>query len=152
MIEFVKTLIKDCGFTDYTTTEIKIMALCSTIGTVLSFLLGGFDSAVIALIVLIVADYATGMLAAWKTGALASQRGYNGIKRKIMMLVIVAVATQIDNAMSMHVLRQMVIFAYAGNEGLSILENLDRMGYGEYIPGFVREKLIQLRDEKGLKV
>ena len=42
----------------------------------------------------------------------------------------------------------MVIFAYMGNEGLSILENLDRIGYSEYIPSLVREKLAQLRTEK----
>ena len=42
----------------------------------------------------------------------------------------------------------MVIFAYLGNEGLSIIENLDRMGYSEYIPLFIRDKLIQLRKEK----
>ena len=42
----------------------------------------------------------------------------------------------------------MVIFAYLGNEGLSIIENLDRMGYGEYIPALIREKLAQLRSEK----
>lgn len=42
----------------------------------------------------------------------------------------------------------MVIFAYLGNEGLSIVENLDRMGYGAYIPGILREKLAQLRQEK----
>ena len=28
------------------------------------------------------------------------------------------------------------------------MENLDRMGYGEHIPGFIREKLSQLRTEK----
>lgn len=128
------------------------MALCSTAGTAFSCLVGGFDNLVTALLVLIAVDYATGLIAAWKNGTLASKVGFCGIRRKLVMLVVVVVANWIDVAMgNSHALRSMVTFAYIGNEGLSIVENVDRMGCGEYIPQFVRDKLAQLRTEKGGK-
>lgn len=137
---------------EYTQTELRIMALCSAIGTCFSYLVGGIDNLVGALLILIAADYGTGLIAAWKTGTLGSKKGFEGVKRKLIMLVVVVVATWIDNALgNSHALRSMVIFAYIGNEGLSITENIDRMGCGEYIPQFVRDKLVQLRTEKGAK-
>jgi toxin secretion/phage lysis holin len=138
---------------EYTQTELRVIAVCSTIGAALSWLLGGLDMTINALLVLICLDYVTGMLAAWKTGTLSSQRGFTGLWRKVVILVVIAVANMIDTAMGLgHVFRIMAICGYAGNEGLSIVENIDRMGYGEHIPQFVRDKLIQLRDEKKVKI
>ena len=100
-------------------------------------------------IVFVALDYVTGLIAAWKTRTLDSKKGFEGIKRKVAMLVIVIMAHWIDvGILGISTCRAMVIFAYLGNEGLSIIENLDRMGYGEYIPAFIREKLVQLRSEK----
>ena len=79
----------------------------------------------------------------------AMKMAEQGIKRKVVMLLIVIMAHWIDaGILGISTCRSMVIFAYLGNEGLSIIENLDRMGYGEYIPAFIREQLAQLRSEK----
>jgi len=135
---------------EYTQTELRVMALFSAIGAVFSWLVGGMDAPIKALLVLICIDYATGMIAAWKTGTLSSQRSFSGIKRKIVILAVVAFASLLDTSMSLnHIFRSMAVFGYAAMEGLSIIENVDRMGYGEYIPQYIKEKLIQLRDEKG---
>lgn len=134
---------------EYTQTELRVMALFSAIGAVFSFLVGGLDSPIKALLILICVDYVTGMIAAWKTGTLSSQRGFKGLGRKMVILAVVAFANILDVSMSLnHVFRSMAIFGYAGMEGMSIIENIDRMGYGEYIPQFLRHKLIQLRNEK----
>jgi toxin secretion/phage lysis holin len=136
---------------EYTQTELRIMALFSAVGAVFSFLVGGMDAPIKALLVLICLDYVSGMIAAWKTGTLSSQRGFKGLGRKIVILAVVAFANVLDVSMSLnHMFRSMAIFGYAGMEGMSILENIDRMGYGEYIPPFIREKLVQLRSEKGM--
>lgn len=129
-----------------------VATVCSLVGGGLSFLIGGYDAPLKALLILIAVDYFTGMVAAWKTGTLSSQRGYKGILKKASILAVIALANLLDVAMSMHTLRTMACAAYAGMEGLSLLENLDRAGYGEYIPKFLKEKLEQLRSEKGLKV
>ena len=134
---------------EYTQIELRIMALFSAIGAAFSFLVGGVDKLITALLVFVVLDYVTGLVAAWKTATLDSKKGFEGIKRKIVMLLIVIMAHWIDvTIFGVSTCRSMVIFAYLGNEGLSIVENLDRMGYSEYIPAFVRDKLVQLRDEK----
>ena len=134
---------------EYTQIELRIMAIGSAIGAGFSFLVGGVDKLIIALLIFVIIDYVTGMVAAWKTATLDSKKGFEGIKRKVVMLVIVIMAHWIDvSIFGVSTCRSMVIFAYLGNEGLSIIENLDRMGYGEYIPAFIREKLVQLRKEK----
>ena len=134
---------------EYTQIELRTMALFSAVGAAFSFLVGGLDKLLMALLVFVVIDYATGLIAAWKTATLDSKKGFDGIKRKVVMLVIVIMAHWIDVSLfGVSTCRSMVIFAYLGNEGLSIVENLDRMGYGEYIPAFIREKLVQLRKEK----
>ena len=51
-------------------------------------------------------------------------------------------------AMSMDIFRGMVISAFAIIEAMSIVENVDRMGYGAYIPEFLRVRLKQIADEK----
>lgn len=134
---------------EYTQVELRIMAVFSAIGAAFSFLVGGVDKLVSALLVFVALDYVTGIIAAWKTATLGSKKGFEGIKRKAVMLVIVIMAHWIDASIfGISTCRSMVVFAYLGNEGLSILENLDRMGYSEHIPGFIREKLAQLRTEK----
>ena len=134
---------------EYTQIELRTMALFSAVGAAFSFLVGGVDKLLTALLIFVVIDYATGLIAAWKTATLDSKKGFDGIKRKVVMLVIVIMAHWIDvSIFGVSTCRSMVIFAYMGNEGLSILENLDRIGYSEYIPSLVREKLAQLRIEK----
>ena len=134
---------------EYTQIELRIMALFSAIGAAFSFLVGGVDKLITALLVFVVLDYVTGLIAAWKTAALDSKKGFEGVKRKVVMLLIVIIAHWVDvSIFGVSTCRSMVIFAYLGNEGLSIIENLDRMGYGEFIPKFMREKLVQLREEK----
>ena len=134
---------------EYTQIELRIMAMFSAIGAAFSFLVGGVDKLISALLVFVALDYVTGLLAAWKTSTLDSKKGFEGIKRKVVMLLIVIMAHWIDvSIFGINTCRSMVIFAYLGNEGLSIIENLDRMGYGEYIPAFIRDKLVQLRSEK----
>lgn len=136
---------------EYTQIELRIMALFSAIGAAFSFLVGGVDKLITALLIFVVLDYVTGLIAAWKTATLNSKKGFEGIKRKVVMLLIVILAHWIDvSIFGVSTCRSMVIFAYLGNEGLSIVENLDRMGYSEYIPAFIRDKLVQLRDEKEL--
>lgn len=134
---------------EYTQTELRIMALFATIGMLLSYLVGGMNGMLMALLIFIALDYATGMIAAWVTGTICSQRGFEGVLRKLIILMVVVMAHWLDVAIGMpDTFKTMAIFAYLGNEGVSICENIDRMGYGKYIPNCIREKLAQLRDEK----
>ena len=45
----------------------------------------------------------------------------------------------------------MVIAGFALIEGMSLIENIDRMGFGYIIPAFLRDKMKQIAEEKRLK-
>ena len=49
------------------------------------------------------------------------------------------------------VFRGMTISGFALIEVVSLIENLDRMGWGYIIPDFLRVRLKQIADEKGMK-
>ncbi len=133
----------------YSKMELQNLAIGAGVGAFLNLALGGLDMPVMALLVLVILDYMSGMYAGFKTGCLSSQVGFKGIIKKMVIFVIVAFAVLVDHAIQMgHFLRTMTICAYALNEALSIVENADRIGWGEHIPAFLRGRLEQLRVEK----
>lgn len=127
--------------------EQYLMSIGAVIGLVFSVSIGGMDSMIYALIALCIVDYITGMFTAFKTGQWDSSTGFRGILKKFVIFAVVALCNCIDTAMSMHILRQMAICAYALNEAGSIIENVDRAGYGQYIPDVIRNALARLSEQ-----
>lgn len=121
------------------------------VGAGLSTALGGIDQQITALASLVIADYATGIYAAWKNGTISSRVGYKGMFKKLGIFAAIALANCIDSAGGIHILRSALLFGFAVVESISLLENIDRIGYGDFIPAILRSKLIQIRDEKGFK-
>lgn len=132
-----------------------LMTLGGMLGASFSFIVGGVDSSIQWLIVLAIADYITGMIAAFKTGKWSSSTGFKGIAKKVIMFGIIGVCVGLDVIMKLHTFRDIAIFAYALNEAGSILENIDRMGFGSVIPSFIRNGIEQLKkknEEKGANI
>src|SRR5690606_33731858 len=104
--------------------------VAAVVGTILNYLLGGWDAVLIALVVFVVLDFITGVLAAFVNKKLDSHIGAKGIIRKIAIFVIVAVANILDGILGLPdpMLRQMVIWFYLATEGLSSLENVGAAG------------------------
>lgn len=127
--------------------EQYLMSIGAVIGLVFSVSIGGMDSMIYALIALCIVDYITGMFTAFKTGQWDSSTGFRGILKKFVIFAVVAFCNCIDTAMGMHILRQMAICAYALNEAGSIIENVDRAGYGQYIPDVIRNALARLTEK-----
>lgn len=127
--------------------EQYLMSIGAVIGLVFSVSIGGMDSMIYALIALCIVDYITGMFTAFKTGQWDSSTGFRGILKKFVIFAVVALCNCIDTAMGMHILRQMAICAYALNEAGSIIENVDRAGYGQYIPDVIRNALARLSEQ-----
>ena len=127
--------------------EQYLMSIGAVIGLVFSVSIGGMDSMIYALIALCIVDYITGMFTAFKTGQWDSSTGFRGILKKFVIFAVVALCNTIDTAMNMHILRQMAICAYALNEAGSIIENIDRAGYGQYIPDVIRNALARLTEK-----
>lgn len=113
---------------------------------VLGYVFGAPDAWLIGLIILVIADYITGLMKAFIAGELSSKVGFKGILKKIMYFAIVAVAVLIDNLTGAEgVLRIACIGFLIANEGVSILENCAAAGLP--VPQALIKVLNKLKDE-----
>lgn len=128
-----------------TGTEQWLLGIGAAIGLGISIAVGGMDKMIYALIALMILDYVSGIIAACRTSKWDSSVGFVGLAKKAVILAVVALCNTVDTAMDTHTLRQMAICAYALNEAGSIVENIDRAGWGEHIPAFIRNALARLQ-------
>lgn len=113
-----------------------ISSVAGAIGGLISYLIGGFDTALQALIIFMAIDYVMGLIVAGvfkksgksKNGALESRAGWKGLCRKGVTLLIVIVATYLDRLTGTDFIRDAVIIGFVANEALSILENAGLIG------------------------
>ncbi|MBO1003345.1 phage holin family protein [Pseudogracilibacillus auburnensis] len=103
--------------------ETLFKSFVAIVGTIVTFLLGGWSSLLQVLVLFIALDYILGVLVAASFGKLNSKIGFIGITKKVMILALVAIAYSIDKMMGDGTfIRDAVIFFYLANELLSILE------------------------------
>ena len=117
----------------------------AVIGAALTTAFGGFDLMLRVLVGLVVADYITGVIAAWYERSLNSEIGARGIVKKFLLFVVVALAYQLDRAVGQEIFRSLAIWFYLANEALSVIENAGRCGVP--IPGFLTAALEQMRQK-----
>lgn len=122
----------------------KIQIALTAIGGWLGYFLGGMDGLLIALIVLMVIDYISGIMIAVSEKNLSSSIGFKGICRKTMILMMVGVANILDvNVVGTgSALRTAVATFFVSNEAISVTENAARLGLP--IPEKLKEVLTQL--------
>lgn len=115
------------------------------IGAGISYYLGGFDQALIILIILMVADYATGIMAGIYNKRINSKVGAKGIIKKLMIIVLVGAATLLDIIIGVpeNAIRTAFIFFFMANELISIIENAGRCGIT--IPDFFENAVDSLK-------
>jgi len=113
------------------------------IGGWITAVLGGWDTALQVLVLFVVLDYITGLIAAWYEKRLDSRVGFKGIAKKILLFVPVAIGYWLDVMIGQEILRSLAIFFYIANEGLSIVENLGRAGVP--VPDALMDALEQLK-------
>ncbi len=144
MVELVKSFMP-------VQTERAWGTITGVMGVLSSYLFGARSAALEALIVAMLIDYVSGVLAAYANPNLAlnSQRGFRGICKKIMVLLLVCLAHFMDAATGQAVICTAVIWFFIGNEGLSIVENAAKMGLP--VPGKLKAALEQLSIEKEVK-
>lgn len=117
-------------------------------GVAAEILFGAWSDALAALVVTMLIDYVSGVIAAYinPTLSLNSQRGFRGILKKIMILLLVSLGHVLDTAMHQQIICIAVTYFFLGNEGLSIVENAAKAGVP--IPARLKETLEQLTEEK----
>ena len=123
-----------------------IQAALVTIGAALGYFIGGFDGFMIVLIVFMVIDYITGVMCAIHDKSVSSKAGFAGICKKILILVMIGMANLLDVYVIQtgSMLRTASLFFYISNEGISVLENMCKLGLR--VPAKVRDVLEQLHD------
>jgi toxin secretion/phage lysis holin len=124
-----------------------LQIIFTTFGGYLGWLLGGWNGFLYALVSFVILDYVTGVMIAILEKNLSSEIGFKGIFKKMLIFIMVAIGYIIDSKIiqSGSAIRTAVIFFYASNEGISILENAARMGLP--IPQELKKALEQLNKE-----
>lgn len=119
----------------------------ATCGGVVGYIFGGWDKTFQVLLVFIVVDYISGIIAAAYNNKLNSKVGFKGIAKKVVIFMIVAIAVQLDKLIGIdnQVIRMATCFFYIANEGLSILENGGKLGVR--YPSVLEKTLEQLREK-----
>lgn len=100
---------------------------CGVIAAVLSNIFGGIDALFTALLICVVVDYITGIMAAIYEKKLNSEVGFRGILKKIAILCIVVLAHELEIVVGIGGIRDLAVGFYIANEGISILENSAKM-------------------------
>ena len=109
----------------------------------ITWLIGGFDLLIMCLIVLMVLDYISGVLAGYKEKKLNSKKAYIGIRKKVMIWLIIAVGNLVSMLFSEPSIRNIVAMFYCSIEILSIIENAGKLGVP--IPSKLRDALEQCK-------
>ena len=106
------------------------------IGGVVAAAFGGWDAAMVTLVIVMAIDYGTGLIVAGVfhaskksgTGALESRAGFKGLCRKGMTLLVVLIACRLDLLLDTNYIRDAAIIGFVANEVISIVENAGLMG------------------------
>lgn len=123
----------------------------SGIGGFVGWFLGGVDGFLYALLIFVVVDYLTGLMAAYIQKKISSEVGFRGICRKVAIFCLVGIAHILDAQVikTGSVLRTAIVFFYLSNEGISILENITVIGLP--VPQKLKDVLEQIREKDGGK-
>lgn len=116
--------------------KLKILTIIGVIGSWIASLFGGWDAALVTLIIFMGIDYFTGLIVAGvfhtsektENGTLESRAGWKGLCRKGVTLLVVLVACRLDMIMGSNFIRDAVVIAFIANETISIIENAGLMG------------------------
>ena len=106
-----------------------IRGFCALFVGAISYMYGELNGLLIALFVVIILDYVTGLVKGAIKHKLSSEVGFKGILKKVLILLVVGLSHVIDKCVgSGETWRNIAIVFYIANEGLSILENCNECG------------------------
>ncbi|WP_347552959.1 phage holin family protein (plasmid) [Pseudalkalibacillus hwajinpoensis] len=119
------------------------------LGGYISYLFGSMTPLLNMLVLFVIVDYISGMLASAYEGKLSSAFGFIGIFKKIVIFSIIAIAHSLDQLFGGHMIRDATLFFYLSNELLSIIENAGRLNVP--IPGVIKNAVKILKGKADKK-
>lgn len=119
----------------------------AVIGLGITCLVGGWDSTLKILVLLMAIDYITGLVKGINDKELSSEIGSKGLIKKATIFIVIILAHQIDIIASKEtpLFKTMTCYFYISNEGLSVIENLAALDVP--LPKFIINVLEKIRDE-----
>lgn len=112
-----------------------ICTIAGLVGGFIAAIFGGWDSALVTLVIFMGIDFFTGVVtAAMKkskhtdSGGLFSKANWFGLAKKVCTLLLIAVAVRMDILLGTTYIRDAVCISFCLNELLSIVENTSLMG------------------------
>ena len=129
-----------------------IASIVTVTGSCITSLFGGWTTGVQVLLIMMLLDLITGIVSALmgksdksQSGALNSYITWKGLVKKIVTILIVCMAYQLDLALGTSVIRDATIIFFTFNEGTSILENCGHIGVP--LPAIVQRALDVLKEK-----
>lgn len=130
-----------------------IISVSGIIGSVISYLVGGWDTAVIVLGIFMVIDLITGWILGLfhkskktDSGGLSSKVGFIGLAKKCFVFLLIIVAHFLDVILGVDFVRDGVCIAFVSNETISIIENCGLLGVP--IPAPIKKAIDLLQDSE----
>lgn len=111
----------------------------------IGWLVGGYDTIMIALLLFMCFDYISGVMCAITSKKLSSEVGAKGIFKKILIIIFVGLTNILGQATGIEGLRYLVISFYLANEGISLIENAAKLDLP--VPNKIKEVLEQLKED-----
>ena len=120
----------------------------------IGYLVGGVDHLIKALVIFMFIDYSLGFMVSLVFKKTKSKKMFKGLIKKTAMGLMVIAAVQLDQATeSGNFMRNAMILFLIGMEGISMIENLGKLGIK--VPKFLANAFAQLQtdndDKKGDK-
>ena len=117
------------------TLKISILGTVGAVGAAIAELLGGWTGALQTLLIFMGIDILTGIMVAFifhsspktENGGVESNAMFKGLCRKIVILFIVIMAVRLGQLIEKEYIKNIIIIAFIGNEGVSIIENAELM-------------------------
>jgi toxin secretion/phage lysis holin len=127
--------------------ETEIAAVFAIITSAFTALFGSESAWMSGLLILMVADVLTGMVAAIQAKqGLCAQIGQKGLLRKSVVIIFIAALHQVELLFEISAVMQGAVSFYAIMELISITENMGRMGIP--LPRLIRELLQKLQEKE----
>lgn len=125
-----------------------------SIGSALSYFIGGVDTMFVVLCVFLAVDYISGVIVACvfknstktESGKLNSMVSFKGLCKKFFVVILVGVAHLLDVVLDTNFIRGGVVVAFISNETISIIENAGLMGIP--IPAPLQKAIDILQDRE----
>lgn len=127
-----------------------LLGIGGVFGFVVGWAMNGIADAFYWLFAFVCVDYLTGMYQAGKNKVWSSSQGFKGLLKKFLILTIAVLSHGLAKMIELPAVETAVMFAFALNEFGSILENIEKAGYGAIIPLSIR-KILEIVEDKGEK-